>query len=133
MHVGIANPRWRGKRSGHSRRKPKRNDSHFADNIFFKCNLLNKNLRILIPILLKLVTRDPVHKTSLVQVMAWRRAGDRPLPQSTITPFADACMCDHIYCAYLIICSMHLQCCQSRQQIAMTSLKLTRWAESVFG
>ena len=59
--------------------KRKQNGHHFSDNIF-KCNLPYKNLCVLIHILLKRVRRDPVHKASVVQAMAWRRASAKPLP-----------------------------------------------------
>ena len=34
-------------------------------------------------------------KSALVQVMAWRRNCDRPLPEAMITQFTDAYMCHH--------------------------------------
>ena len=51
-----------------------------ADDIF-NCIFLNENGRIPIQIPLKYVPRSPINnKTALVQVMAWRRTGDKPLP-----------------------------------------------------
>ena len=51
-----------------------------ADDIF-KLIFLNENDRIPIQISLKFVLRSPIdNKPPLVQVMAWRRTGDKPLP-----------------------------------------------------
>ena len=51
-----------------------------ADNIF-KCIFLNENDIIPIQISLKFVHGSPIdNKPALVQVMAWRRIGDKPLP-----------------------------------------------------
>ena len=37
--------------------------------------------------------KGPVdNKAALVQVMAWRRAGEKPLPESMLTQFIDAYM-----------------------------------------
>ena len=63
-----------------------------TDDIF-KCIFLNENNRILIRISLKFVPRSPVdNKLALVQVMAWRQTGDKPLHEPTMTQFADAYM-----------------------------------------
>ena len=63
-----------------------------ADNIF-KCIFLNENDRIAIRISLKFVPRSPIdNKQALVQVMAWRRTGDKPLPEPFITQFTDTYM-----------------------------------------
>ena len=56
-------------------------DVFLADNIF-KCISLNENDRIPIQISLKFVPRSLIYnKPALVQVMAWRRASDKPLPE----------------------------------------------------
>ena len=53
-----------------------------ADDIF-KCIFLNENDRILIQISLKFVPRIPIdNKAVLVQVMAWCRAGTKPLSKT---------------------------------------------------
>ena len=63
-----------------------------ADNVF-KCIFLNENDKIPIQISLKLVSRSPIDNISaLVLVMAWRRIGDKPLPEPMITQFTDAFM-----------------------------------------
>ena len=61
-----------------------------ADDIF-KCIFLNENYQIPLQILLKLVPGCPIDKkSSLVQVMAWRRTGEKPLPEPMMTQFTDA-------------------------------------------
>ena len=63
-----------------------------ADGIF-KCIFLNENDRIQIQISLKFIPRSPIdNKPTLVQVMAWRRIGDWPLPELMMTQFTDAYM-----------------------------------------
>ena len=63
-----------------------------ADDIF-KCIFLNENFRISIRISLKFVPKVPIdNKPALVPVMAWRRTGDKPLPEPMLTQFTDAYM-----------------------------------------
>ena len=63
-----------------------------ADDIF-KRIFLNENDRISIQISLKFVPRSPIDKkAALVQVMAWRRTGDKPLPEPMMAQFTDAYM-----------------------------------------
>ena len=59
--------------------RPKQNGRHFADDIF-KWIFLNANVWIPIKISLKFVPEGPINNISaLVQIMAWRRPGDKPL------------------------------------------------------
>ena len=61
-----------------------------ADDIF-KCIFLNENGRITIQFSLKFVPKGPIDdKPALVQVMAWCRTGDKPLPGPMIIQFNDA-------------------------------------------
>ena len=61
--------------------RPGQNGRHFADDIFL-CIFLNENIWISIKISLKFVPRGPVNKIpSLVQIMAWRRPGAKPLSE----------------------------------------------------
>ena len=63
-----------------------------ADNIF-KCILFNENEKIPIQISLKFFPRSPIdNKPALVLIMAWRRTGDKPLPEPMLTQFTDAYM-----------------------------------------
>ena len=61
--------------------RPRPNRRHFADDIL-KRIFLNENVRISIEISLKFVPRGPINNIpSLVQIMAWRRPGDKPLSE----------------------------------------------------
>ena len=63
-----------------------------AEDIF-KCIFFNKNVRISIQISLKFVPKGSIdNKSALVQVMAWRRTGDKPLPEAMMTQFTNAYM-----------------------------------------
>ena len=59
--------------------RPRQNGRHFSDDIF-KCTCLNENVWIPIKISLKFVPKGPINNIpALVQIMAWRRPGDKPL------------------------------------------------------
>ena len=61
--------------------RPRQNGRRFADDVF-KCIFLNENVWILLKISLKFVPKGPIKNIpSLVQVMAWRRPGDKPLSE----------------------------------------------------
>ena len=61
--------------------RPGQNGRHFADDIF-NCIFLNENVWIPIKISLKFVPKGPVNNIpALVQIMAWRRPGDKPLSE----------------------------------------------------
>ena len=61
--------------------RPRPNDRLFPDDIF-KWVFLNKNVWISIEISLKFVPKGPINDIpSLVQIMAWRRSGDKPLSE----------------------------------------------------
>ena len=71
---------------------PGQNGHHFADDIFI-CIFVKENFCILIKISLKFVPKGPIeNKSALVQVMAWRQTGDKPLPEPMPTQFTDAYM-----------------------------------------
>ena len=61
--------------------RPRQDGRHFPDDIF-KCIFLNENTRILIKISLMFVPKDSIDNIpTLVQIMAWRRPGDKPLSE----------------------------------------------------
>ena len=61
--------------------RPRRNRRHFADDII-KCILLCENVLISIKISLKFIPKGPINNIpALVQIMAWRRTGDKPLSE----------------------------------------------------
>ena len=60
----------------------RQNGHHFPDDIF-KCILLNENISISIKISLKFVPKGPINNIPvLVQIMDWRRPGDKPSSES---------------------------------------------------
>ena len=87
--------------------RPRQNGRHFPDDIF-KWIFLNENVWILTNILLKFVPRGPINNTpTLVQIMAWRRPGDKPLSE-TMMARLPTCICvtrpqwvkDHWYAVF---------------------------------
>ena len=59
----------------------RQNGRHFTDDNF-KCIFLNENVRISIEISLKFFPKGRINYIpSLVQIMAWRRPGDKPLSE----------------------------------------------------
>ena len=98
--------------------KPRQNGRHFAEDIF-KCIFLNENVWIPIQISLKFVPQGPINNIpALVQVMAWRRPGDKPLsgpmmvrlptnicvtrPQGVNSPWSCDDTCRHGTCPWLV-------------------------------
>ena len=64
--------------------RPKQNGRHFADDTF-KPIFLNENMWISIKISLNVVSKGPIHNiAALVEIMAWRRSGDKPLSEPTV-------------------------------------------------
>ena len=61
--------------------RPRQNGRHFADAIF-KCIFSNQNAWISLKITLKFVPKVRINNIpALVQIMAWRRPGDKPLSE----------------------------------------------------
>ena len=57
----------------------RQNGRHFTDDTFSRI-FVNENVRISIKFLLKFVPKGPINNIpALVQIMAWRRPGDKPL------------------------------------------------------
>ena len=64
--------------------RPRQDGPHFPDDNF-KWIFLNENEWISVKMLLKFVPRGPINKIrALVQIMAWRRSGDKPLSESVM-------------------------------------------------
>ena len=64
----------------------------FADDIS-KCIFVNEKFCISIRISLRFVPKGPIdNKAALVQVMAWRRTGDKPFHEPMLTQFSGAYM-----------------------------------------
>ena len=80
MHPLVLSNFWHANMPVNSLR-PRQNGRHFADDIF-KCIFLNENVWIPIKISLKFVSKGPINNIpSLIQIMAWRRPGDKPLSE----------------------------------------------------
>ena len=61
--------------------RPRQDGRHFADDIF-KCIFFNENGCILITFSLKCICKGAIdNNPALVQIMAWRRSGDKPLSE----------------------------------------------------
>ena len=61
--------------------RPRRNGRYNTDDIF-KCIFLKENVWIPTKISLKFVPKGPINNIpALVQIMAWRRPGDKPLSE----------------------------------------------------
>ena len=60
--------------------RPRQDGRHFADS--FTCIFFNENCCILIKFSFKYVRKGPVdNNRALVQIMAWRQSGDKPLSE----------------------------------------------------
>ena len=61
--------------------RPRQNGRHLPYDIF-KCIFFNENTWISITFSLKFVPKGPINNIpALVQIMAWRRSGDKPLSE----------------------------------------------------
>ena len=69
---------------------PGQDGHHFTEDIF-KYIFMNEKFCILIKISLRFVPKSPIdNNPALVQVMTWRRPGDKPLSEPMLTQFTDA-------------------------------------------
>ena len=65
----------------------RQNGRHFADNIL-RCIFVNKNVSISVKISLKFVPKHPINNIpALVQIMAWRQSGNKPLSELMMVIF----------------------------------------------
>ena len=68
--------------------RPRQDGRYFADDVL-KCIFLNENMWFSLKIPLKFVPKGPINNIpALVQIMAWRRSGDKPLsePKLVLVP-----------------------------------------------
>ena len=64
--------------------RPRPTGRHFADDVF-TCIFLNENVWIPIKISMNFVPKGPINIIpALVQIMAWRRPGDKPLSEPMV-------------------------------------------------
>ena len=72
--------------------RPRQDGRHFPDDIF-KCIFLNENIWISKNGSMKFVPKGRINNIpALVQIMAWRRSGDKPLSEPMMMKFTDAYM-----------------------------------------
>ena len=72
--------------------RPRQDGHHFPDDIL-KWIFINENLWISLKISLKFVRKVRINNIpTLVQIMAWRRPGDKPLSDPMMVKFTDAYM-----------------------------------------
>ena len=82
--VTIEGPTFHGGYLWLNTLRPRQNGRHLPDDIL-KCIFLNENIQISIKISLKFVPNGPIDNIpALVQIMAWRRPGDKPLSELMI-------------------------------------------------
>ena len=88
-------------------------DAILADDIF-KFIFCYENGGITIQISLKFVPKCSIdNKPALIQVMAWRRTGTKPLPEPMITQFTNAYMW-HLWENELTHCGRVMDICLSK-------------------
>ena len=69
--------------------RPTQNDRHLT-NYIVKCIFPNENVWFSIKISLKIVPKSPMNNIpALIQIMAWRPSGDKPLSEPMMALFTD--------------------------------------------
>ena len=72
--------------------RPRQDGRHLPDDILNHISL-NENVWISIKIPLKFVPNGAINNIpALFQIMTWRRSGDKPLSETMMARFTDACM-----------------------------------------
>ena len=91
--------------------RPRQNARRFPHDIF-KRTFLNENIRIPIKVSLKFVPKGPINNISaLVQIMAWRRPGDKPLSEPMIVKLpTHVCVTRPQWVKVYFSGTMYLQC-----------------------
>ena len=75
MHICVTLPQWV------NTLRPRQNGRHFAEDTFNRV-FVNENVRISIEFSLMFVPKGPINNIqALVQIMAWRRPGAKPLSE----------------------------------------------------
>ena len=81
MHMKYTHSKFKPQSGGVNSLRPGQNGRHFPDE-HLKCIFLNENKSISINISLKFVPKGRINNIpALVQMMAWRRLGDKPLSE----------------------------------------------------
>ena len=106
--------------------RPRQNGRHTPDDVF-RCIFLNGNLWIWIKIPLKFVPEGPINNiAALVQIMAWRRPGDKPLSEPMMVS-----LLTHI-CVTRPRCVKPFRSEHNEGHFAKVTIKSNLFTESVF-
>ena len=91
---------------------PRQNGRHFADDTL-KRIFWNENVGISIKISPKFVHKGPINNIpALVQIMAWRRSGDKPLPEAMmVNLLTHICVSRPQWVKVRISCQLYLARC----------------------
>ena len=80
--VKVSETAWNSCHEDVNTLRPRQNGCHFPDDIY-KCIFLNENIWFKFKVSLEFAPKGPINNISaLVQIMAWRRPGDKPLSES---------------------------------------------------
>ena len=80
--------------------RPRQNGRHFANDIF-KCIFEDENVWIATKISLSIVRKGSINNiVSLVQIMTWRRSGDKPLSEPMIISLLTHICTTRIRCSW---------------------------------
>ena len=114
--------------------RPRQNGCHFRDYIF-KSNFLNENIWILLKVSLKFVPKGPINNNpAFVQIMAWRRPGDKSLSELMIvTLLMHICITrpqrvqvgtEYRFYDIIIYCTtvLHITTCIFKRRLVISSL-----------
>ena len=95
--------------------RSRQNGRHFADDTF-KRIFMNENVWIYIKIALKFVPKGTINNIpALVQIMAWRRPGDKPLSEPMMVRLpTHICSRPQWVKAHIIVCSSKKPKCYKR-------------------
>ena len=105
----------------------RQNGRHFPDDIF-KWIFWNEDVWISIEIWLKFVSKGPINNIpALVQIMAWRRPGDKPLSEPMMSSLLCVTQPQWVKTYKMLIWSSG---CQERPKIA-SNIETKRSSESV--
>ena len=101
--------------------RPRQSDRHFSDDVC-KCIFLSENLWISIKIPPKFTPKGQTNNMpALVQIMAWRRSGDKPLSESmmislrtlicvTRPQWVKIALCDDVHVEFSVECPYPMAC-----------------------
>ena len=126
-----------GVESGINTLRPRQDGYHFPDDVF-KCIFLNENAWILIKISLRFVPKGPINNIpAFVQIMAWRRPGDKPLSESMMVKLpTHICITrpqwvKHVLVRHILLLNSLTHICLSKLTIIVSDNGLSPLSEPV--